>query len=153
MEATFINYFLESTFHVLETTASTKVSARKPYRKRNHVAKGEISCVINISGDLSGTVSLSFSKQCILNIVSSMFGEEMKELDDEIKDAVGEIANMIAGQATTKFTEYGKTVKAETATVIMGNTHDITHSPDLPVIALPYQTGSGDFTLEICFKE
>ena len=34
----------------------------------------------------SGTISVSFTEKSILAIVSNMFGEEMKELNEEIKD-------------------------------------------------------------------
>ena len=35
MDAKIINPFIEATLHVLETIASTKVEARKPYLKNN----------------------------------------------------------------------------------------------------------------------
>ncbi len=153
MDANFVNFFLEATFYVFETTASTTVKARKPYRKRDKIAKGDITCIIALTGDFKGTVSISFAEACILSIVSKMFGEEMTDLNDEIKDAVGELANMISGQATTKFTETGNTVNAELSTVMMGPDHELDHLPDQPIIAMPYTTDSGEFTVEVCFEK
>jgi chemotaxis protein CheX len=45
---------------------------------------------------------VSFTEASILPIVSNMFGEEIKEMNEEIKDAVGEITNMISGQASKR---------------------------------------------------
>jgi CheY-specific phosphatase CheX len=56
----------------------------------------------------------------------------MKEMNDEIKDAVGEFANMITGQVTTKFTELEKSLKFETPEAIMDNGHKTTHKEDRP---------------------
>ena len=103
MDVTLVNPFIDATLHVLETMASTKARAGKPYLKKDFVAKGDVSGVIGLTGETSGTISVSFTENSILAIVSSMFNEEMTELNDEIKDAVGEIANMISGQARRTF--------------------------------------------------
>ena len=97
MDVDLINPFIDATVHVLETMASTKAEAGKPYLKKDQVARGDVSGVIGLIGETSGTISVSFSEDSILSIVSNMFGEEMKELNEEIQDAVGEITNMISG--------------------------------------------------------
>lgn len=139
--------------HILETTASTTAKSRKPYLKREPAATGAISGVIALSGDFNGIISISFSEELILSVVSKMFGEEMTEVNDEIKDAVGEISNMISGQVTTKMTELGKSLKAQLSTVMMGTPHKLTYIENRPVIAMPYITENGNFTIEVSFEE
>ncbi len=153
MEADHVNSFVEAAINILETMASTSVKAKKPYVKYDAAAKGDISGIIDLSGDFKGTIAVSFTEKLILSIVSTMFGEEMTELNDDIKDAMGEITNMISGQVTTKLAELGKSLKAETSKVIMGKSHSIEHLKDHPVIALPYKTENGEFTIEICFEK
>ncbi len=153
MNADFVNVFIEIALNILETTASTTVKARKPYLKRDQAARGDISCIVGLTGDLKGTVSVSFTSDCILGIVSNMFGEEMTEMNDEIKDAVGEFANMVAGGVSTKLAEMEKSLQLETNDIIMAETHDISHPVDHPVIAMPYRTEKGEFTVEVCFEE
>ncbi len=150
MNADCINKMIEATIHTLETTAGAKIKARKPFVKDNPIATGAISGLIHLSGDFSGSFAVSFSEKFILHVVSTMFGEEMKEINDEIKDAVGEIANMISGQATIKLTELGKALKAKLSSVQTGPGHSIVHLENHPVIALPYRTEHGDFTIEVC---
>ena len=153
MDVKFINPFINATLNVLETIASTKAKAGKPYLKNDHVAQGDISGVIGLTGEVCGTISTSFTENSILAIVSRMFGEEMKELNDEIKDAVGEIANMISGQARQKLEELGRSLKAAIPTVVIGKNHTITHLTKHPVIAIPFSTDNGNFTIEVCFEE
>ena len=153
MDVRLINPFIEATEHVLKTIASTKAEAGKPYLKKNQVAKGDVSGVIGLTGETSGTISVSFSEECILAIVSSMFGEEMKELNHEIQDAVGEIANMISGQARQKLEGLGKVLKAAIPTVVVGKAHVITHMTKHPIVAIPFNTGNGGFTIEVCLED
>ncbi len=153
MDAKLINPFIEATLNVLGTMASTKAEAGKPYLKEDQVARGDVSGILGLTGEAKGTISVSFSEKCILSIVSNMFGEDMKELNEEIKDAVGEIANLISGQARQKLEELGKSFKAAIPTVIMGKNHTITHITKDPIIAIPFNTDSGEFTIEICFEQ
>lgn len=152
MDVDLINPFIDATVHVLETMASTKAEAGKPYLKKEQVARGDVSGVIGLIGETSGTISVSFSEESILSIVSNMFGEEMKELNEEIQDAVGEITNMISGQARKKLDEKGRSLQAAIPTVIMGKNHSITHVTTYPIIAVPFTTDNGEFTIEICFE-
>ena len=152
MDANLINPFIEATLHVLETMASTKAEAGKPYLKKDQVARGDVSGVIGMTGETRGTISISFSEASILPIVSNMLGEEMKEMNEEIKDAVGEVTNMISGQARKRLDEQGRSLKAAIPTVIMGKDHSITHMTTYPIIAIPFSTDNGEFTIEVCFE-
>lgn len=152
MDANLVNPFIEATLTVLETTASTEAKAGTPFLKRNHAALGPVTGMINLTGEFKASIALSFDEKGILSIVSKMFGEELTELNDEIKDAVGEIANMISGQVTNSIATLGDSLKATMDDVIIAENHSIRHIGDFPVVALPFQTEFGDFTIEICFE-
>ena len=79
-----------------------------------------------------------------------MFGEEMSEINDDIGDAVGELTNMISGQARQQLEAEGRLLKAAIPTVIMGKNHSISHITDGPIIAIPFETDNGSFAIEIC---
>jgi len=153
MDVNLINPFIEATLNVLGTMASTKAQSGKPYLKKDEVARGDVSGVIGMTGETKGTVSVSFTEKSILAIVSNMLAEEIKELNEEIKDAVGEITNMISGQARKALEELGRPLKAAIPTVIMGEHHTITHVTIYPIIAIPFSTDNGEFTIEVCFEE
>ena len=153
MDEKIINAFIDSTLHVLETMASIKVKAGKPYLKKDKIARGDVTGVIGLIGKTKGTLSISFSEKSILAIVSKMFREKMKELNEEIQDAVGEITNTISGQVRQKLDELGWSLKASIPTVITGKNHSITHITSDPIIAIPFATNDGKFTIEVCFEE
>lgn len=153
MDANLVNPFIEATLNILETTASTLATAKKPFLKKDPLARGVITGVIRLTGKPKGTVSLSFSAPGILSIVSNMFGEPLEELNDEIKDAVGEIANMVSGQATNSVAQKGMNCKATLDTVVMGDSHRVPHIGPYPAIALPFDTLAGEFTIEVCIEQ
>ena len=128
MDVKLINPFINATLNVLQTMAFVKCQAGKPYLKKDNVAQGDVSGIIGFTGEQNGTVSVTFDELCILKVVSNMFGEEMKELNDEVSDAVGEITNMISGQARKELEEMGRLFHGAIPTVITGKNHKIESS-------------------------
>jgi chemotaxis protein CheX len=150
---TCINTFIRSAVTVLQTMAFTEARPGKPYNKdARNTAVGDISGIIGMTGSSDGSMSLSFTKECILNIVSNMFGEPLSELDDEVADAVGEITNMICGDARRQLEEKGIVIKGAIPTVISGPGHVLKHISNTPVIAIPFRTAQGTFVLEISLE-
>ena len=150
MDAKLINPFIKSTINVLETMAFVKCKAGKPYLKKDAVAQGDVTGVIGLTGEANGTVSVTFDKGSILKIVSNMFGEQMEELNSEVADAVGELTNMISGQARRELEEINRVFEAAIPSVISGEKHQITHYTDGPKIAIPFTVDGGKFTIEVC---
>jgi chemotaxis protein CheX len=152
LDVKYINPFIESTYHVLETMAKTKAEGGNPYIKKDKIAKGDVSAIIGLTGDVSGTISISFEEACILSILYNLFNEEVK-MGDEVKDAVGELCNMITGQARQKLEELGLNLKAGIPVLIMGKGHSIKHISDHRIIAIPFTCADSNFTIEVCFEE
>lgn len=64
----------------------------------------DISAIVDFTGGLKGSVSLSFNMNTASKVVSAFVGEEITN-PLEIEDGVGELANMIAGNAKSEFDE------------------------------------------------
>ena len=152
MDVQYINPFLNATVKVLETMAFLKVRPGKPYVKKNSSAAGDVSGIIGITGDVEGSFSISFSKECIKKVVSNMLGEEVEDIDDEVKDAVGELTNIISGDARRELSEKGLSLNGSLPTVVAGPSHEIKHVGKGPTIALPFETDAGPVTVEVCFN-
>ena len=152
MDAKIINPFIKATVNVLEIMAFVKSEAGKPHLKKDNVVQGDVSGIVGFTGEANGTVSVTFDELCILKIVSNMFGEEMAEINNEITDAVGELTNMISGQARKELEEIGKVFHGAIPTVITGKNHTLETMTKGPKIAIPFKTECGSFTIEICFE-
>ena len=153
MDVKLVNPFIEATLHVLSSLAFTRATAGKPFLKKDSFASGDVSGIVGLSGEARGTISVSFSEESILAIVGNMFGEPVKEINDEVKDAVGEILNIVSGQARLKLEAMGRTLKGAIPTVITGKNHAISHITKQPIIAIPFETDNGHFTIEVCIED
>lgn len=153
MDVKLVNPFIEATRHVLSSMAFTDATAGDPYLKQDTIARGDVTGIVGLIGEARGTVSVSFTESCILSIVSNMFGEEITEINDDVKDAVGEILNIVSGQARQKLETMGRVLKGAIPTVISGKDHTITHITRQPIVAVPFESEKGSFTIEICMED
>src|SRR5512145_1305731 len=97
MDVKFINPFIFGTMDVMEKMAFMKPVAGKPYAKTDDTAHGDISGIIGMTGDATGSLAMSFNESCIIGIVDKMLGEKHTEMNRAVLDAVGELTNMISG--------------------------------------------------------
>ena len=143
--------FIQATIHVLSTMACITPVAGTPYIKNNDLAQGDVSAVVGITGYKSGTISVTFTKKCAIGVVRGMLGDDIQDVVQDTKDAVGEITNMISGQARSGLTEIGLNFQGSTPTVIMGDNHTISHITKSSVVAIPFTSNAGEFTVEFSF--
>jgi len=74
------------------------------YQKEDMISTDVIS-LVSFTGEHSGIVAIFCSRGIALKITSSMLGIEVSQMDQDTKDAMGEVANMIAGTLKNKIFE------------------------------------------------
>ncbi|MCA1742596.1 MAG: chemotaxis protein CheX [Desulfonatronovibrio sp.] len=145
----FINPILRAVLNVLSTMANIEVSPGKPYLNKSGIAPGDITGSVVIEGYVKGVISLSLSKDVVLAIVNNMLYESFTEINEDIADAVGELTNMISGQARSILSESNISFSAGTPKVIHGKGKKIDHIPSVPVLSVPFSSPHGDLVVEI----
>jgi chemotaxis protein CheX len=89
------------------------------------------------------------SKDVAFHLVSCLIGAEVTELDEDCTDAIGEIANMIAGNAKTDFPGTGNSISVPS--VVVGK-HKVSYPSGIPIISIPCLTDKGELFIEIAIK-
>ncbi len=153
MDVRYINPFLSGTVEVLQKFSNVRATPKKPYLKKTDIAFGDVSGIIGLTGDVVGSLAISFQEDCILGILTAMFGEVHLEVGHETYDAVGEITNMISGNARSKLEKEGLTVFAAIPSVVTGARHSINHILKIPSIVIPFSTDQGDLVVDVCLKK
>lgn len=153
MDVKFINPFLQGTIEVLKKMAFVEPRPGKVYLKDTALAHGDVSGIIGITGDMIGSLAISFGESCICHLVGSMLGESFAEANQEVFDGVGEITNMISGVARTHMEKEGMHVYAAIPSVIYGKNHTINHILKSPSIVIPFVTDQGSFVVDVCIKK
>lgn len=150
-----IAQFVDATTNVLQTMAMTEARVGTPFVKQHAGAQGDVTGVIGFSnpkGKSRGTMSLTFTTASALGIVGAMLFEEQAELNDVVTDAVGELTNMISGQARKGLVGMGMVFEGALPSVITGSGHIIRHVSTSAILAIPFETPHGPLMVEVCFS-
>ena len=140
MNVAFINPFIESTLRSLEMMASITAEKIGLSVKEDLITTYDISAIIGITGGdaaLLGTAVI----------------EEIATLDQSVEDAVGEIGNIVVGDARRLLIQDGFSLSISVPTVVVGKGHKISRSGDVPCIAIPFKTEFGEFEVNVGLKE
>ena len=157
MNVEFINPFLAAGINVLKTMAFLHPKHGEPFVKKvGEPSLGDISGIVGLTGPVKGSIAVSFSEAAILAIVSNMFSEPVIEINAEVKDAVGELSNMICGDARRILGEKGYAFAAAIPTVVVGKRHEIVHVVPGASIVIPFTVRKDrqetPFFIDACFE-
>jgi chemotaxis protein CheX len=144
--------FIAATTNILSTMANITPTTGKPFVKKDHTALGDFSAVIGVTGAHKGSICVSFTREGAICVVRAMLGDDIENLEQDAVDTVGEIANMVSGQARAAIAEKGVILQGSTPTIIVGEKHRITHLSKSPVMCIPFAMPEGTFTVEFCLE-
>jgi len=144
-----VNLFIRSIQHVFETMANLNVTIEKPEVKTDHQC--DVSSVISFSGGVTGAVTLCFPTSVAGALASAFAGEEMDLQHPDFRDAIGELANMVAGNAKSNF-DLDEQVNISLPSVTIGGNHSVDIAklpPNTPQLVIPCHTEKGAFHVEV----
>lgn len=108
MQAKYINPFLAASIHVLEALIAVRPSIEGLRMGRLAWADDHIWLKIGVFGQMTGDIVFGFPKAVALRIVSAMMGGyAVTEFDEMSRSAIGELGNMISGNASTMLYDQG----------------------------------------------
>jgi chemotaxis protein CheX len=142
--------FVNSIREVFATMANVKTTVQQPHVKTTSEARFDVSGIIGFSGDVVGSVTLSFERESAVKLVEAFAGMRIDPDSPDFADAVGELANMIAGSAKKNL---GATTNISLPSVIVGNAHTIARLTDVACLVIPCKSQFGDFAVEVCIKQ
>ena len=127
INAEYINPFLEAASVVFKSILNVDLRRGKLIIKENPIPSLDVAIIIGITGGVTGDIVYSMSYPMVQKIAEVLMpGLSEEQMMNEYKDIVGELANMITGNAMNLFASTGKDIDMTTPTVIDGKNFNIT---------------------------
>lgn len=150
MDSSYVIPFVKSVQNVFETMLQLPVQVGDPELRRSGDPAFDVSGIIGMSGDVDGSVVLSFPTATAERVVSLLTGEQMSQAHQDFADAIGELVNMVSGGAKAQFV--GKNVSISCPSVVIGSDHVVFGRKDVMCIRMQCVSDCGDFSLEVSFR-
>lgn len=152
MNQAYVNPFINATIKLFEEIFHTTPVFGKPYLlKANETHNWDVSAMIGLAGETQGAVILAFSEENAAKIATAMIGSPKTALDEDVTDVIGELINIVAGNAKKDLEQMR--ILISLPTIITGSNHRIVKTDKAAVlVGIPFTSDKGDFQLLISMQ-
>lgn len=112
-----------------------------------------VTAMVGLAGTYNGLVSLHAPLRQALAIATGMLGQEVTEFNDDVRDALGEIANMIAGSFKHHLSRGGMDIRLSMPSVITGKEYMVAARNSDDTITLRFATDEDWFVASVIFEK
>jgi chemotaxis protein CheX len=144
----FEKHIAEATLEVFASMVFMEITAEKATDVPSSSFGAELTSMIGLAGDLKGVIAIHCPAPVALAITGAMLGMELDSLDEDVKDAIGEIANMVAGGLKDAVSSTGLHIELSIPSTVIGKgvrTGGLASSR----FVLPFTTSAGVFAVEM----
>lgn len=143
-----IEPFIDSTVGVFREMFREEPEYMIPYLIDRRSREGwDVSGIIGIAGDAKGVVVISFASDLARALTERVVGEGEVLSDDDVLDAVGEVVNIIAGNAKRGLEHWRLSISLPS--IVRGGDHAVAWQAGIPIVGIPFKIGAGRFHLAV----
>lgn len=113
--------------------------------------ESDITSMVGLAGDMKGILAVHCPTPVATSLAGAMLGMELAELDEDVKDAIGEITNMITGGMKTFFDGDGAKLDLSIPTTLIGRSFRVGGLFGAQRILVPFDVEAGTFWVEFKF--
>jgi chemotaxis protein CheX len=142
----------DATTEIFETMIMLDISAGDPLKEKINNFKCSVSGVIGLAGSCKGMLAIHLPDKVAMAITGSFIGMDVTEVDDDVTDAIGELANMVAGNIKMILDEAGNNVTLSIPSCVHGEEYTMDTVSDSERVVIPFDIESGQFLVELQIK-
>lgn len=148
-----INDLLTSTKHVFTRVLSIALDADPTMPPDQDVQRQPMTAILNLSGNKAGVLSLHCSVEAADLLAGKILGSARARSPEDAEDAVGEVANMIAGHLKTAASGRGQSFDLSVPTIIVGGQYRVRSLVNAPSIVLEFRSQGHSFYIKLVQAE
>ncbi len=123
---------------------------RQPFTGQDFI-KSNLTSMIGLGGGIRGAVAIHCPAAVAMAITAGFLGTEVDELDEDVKDAIGEIANMVAGNLKVSYAANGMNIELAIPTSVVGESFRVSGMAHANRIVVALKMAEGPFWVELMY--
>lgn len=149
----YINPFIEATINTFQTMVNVVPTRDKVFLKGEGEEVYGVSGIIGLGGEATGAVVLNFPEQVAISTVARFVGEEVNSITSGVVDGVGELTNIIAGDAKNRLLQKGYKFEIGLPKIVTGRSYITAQNKAIPCIVISFTSELGKFCIEVSLKK
>ncbi|MDY0191587.1 MAG: chemotaxis protein CheX [Desulfuromonas sp.] len=143
---------IDSTQAVFDSMLMIPITTGAILSEKVYTFQTSISGMLGFAGDVQGMLTIHCPQNVAFTITTALLGVDIDTVDDDVKDTIGELANMVLGGIKDGFVEQGIQINLAIPTVLAGRSYRISGMDDASWTTVPFHLNEGDFLVELKLK-
>jgi len=114
--------------------------------------KNSVTAMVGLAGTCNGMVCLHTSQNLALCFTAQMLGMDVSEVNDDVDDALGEIANMVGGSFKHHLSNSGDDIKLSTPSVVTGTDYSFSSGHPGDTLTLVFSAKGEEFVISVVLE-
>ncbi len=146
---THAQHLIDSTQEIFSSMIMLEVAPGAPFKRGNAPLTNSISGIIGLAGTTKGMLAIHLPNDAALAVTTAFLGMDVEEIDEDVKDAIGELANMLGGSLKSVLDPGGSDIKLSMPSTVYGEEYSIDCLADAETVAVPFSFDDHTFTVEL----
>lgn len=142
---------IAATQEVFSSMLMLEIKGEDVSEQGRSVIHSNMTSMIGLGGGVRGMLAVHCPGAVAKAITGGFLGMEIEELDEDVKDAIGEIANMVAGNLKIAYGNSGVNVELAIPTSIIGESFRLSGIAGAKRHFVAFQLDSGSFWVELMY--
>ena len=108
-----------------------------------------VSGMVGFAGSCTGMVAIHAAEDVAVAITERFLGLEVDSYSDDVTDAFGELANMLAGSIKMEMDESGSAITLSVPSYVYGADYHVECVADSDWVVIPFESDDGEFLVEL----
>jgi chemotaxis protein CheX len=139
----------DATLEIFETMIMMEATPGEPRNEGSQKYQCTVSGMVGLAGLFKGMIAIHTPDTVARAITSNFLGMEVTEVNADVTDAIGELANMLAGTVKMALSQNGKDITLSIPSTITGEEYTISCLLDTDRVIMPFALDKGQFLVEL----
>lgn len=140
---------IDSTSEIFTTMVMMDITVSPSTKTDYDKLENTITGVIGLAGTHKGVLAIHIPHEVAYAITGSFLGIDIAEVNEDVEDAIGEVANMLGGNIKSILSEKGRDIDLSLPSTVSGKEYGFQSIKGAEKILIAFNTDSGDFLVEL----
>jgi len=144
---------IAATTEIFSTMLMMEVTPGAPLQERNANYKQSITGMVGIAGLFKGMLAIHAPADVAMAITTNFLGLEVDSINADVKDAFGELANMLGGSIKASLSDNSRDIQLSIPSAVCGEEYTLDYQPRNHCTTMPFKSAEGIFLVELQLEQ
>lgn len=146
-------HIIESTQEIFSSMIMLDVTSGEPFKRNNELLENSISGIIGLAGATKGLLAIHMPNDTAFAVTTAFLGMDVEKIDEDVRDAIGELANMLGGSLKAVLDPNGSEIQLSMPSAVHGEEYSVDCLANAATVSVPFNFNEHKFTVELQLRQ